>query len=291
MTNKHQQWYIRSAGEVSGPFNGSVIMNHLIVGRLTLRDEVSADQQHWLPLAEQPTLHPDTVDDDKAKRYLDERTGQDRRQQQRVLPPEAKQRRGERRAGEPAFEQDRRGLRWQLMQRFRERHERNMWPLLSTFVLLVLITIMAVLFPTTIPTPLPNCAAPAAPGVNWNNCLKSRADLNQADLSGAGLRNSQLGAASMMNTQLVNADLAYANLRYANLSYADLQGASLFGSNLSEADLSYADLRDADLAYADLSNARLGGSELSGARLDNAIWIDGRICAQGSTGECRLSEN
>lgn len=289
MTNKHQQWYVRSAGEISGPFNGSVIINHLIVGRLSMGDEVSPDQQHWLPLAEQTTLHPDTADDDKARRHLDERTGQDRRHTQRVVPPEARQRRGERRASEPAFEQNRRALRWQLMQRFQERHQRNWWPLLSTFVLLLLITIMAVLFPTTIPTPLPNCAAPAAPGVNWNNCLKSQATLNEADLSGAGLRNSQLGAASMMNTLLVNADLAYANLRFANLSYADLQGASLFGSNLSEADLSYADLSHADLAYADLSNARLGGSELAGARLDNAIWIDGRICAQGSRGDCLFS--
>lgn len=290
MTNKHGQWYIRSQGEISGPFNGSVITNHLIIGRLNLNDEVSADKQHWLPLAQQTALHPDSSDKDKARRFLDERTGLDRRKMQKTVPPEAKKRRGERRAGEPEIEQERRALRRHLMQKYRQRRERMFWPLLATFLFLLALTVMAILFPTTIPMPLPNCGAPAAPGVNWNNCLKSRADLSNTDMTGAEIRNSQLGSAKMMNMVLVDADIAYANLRHANLSYSDLRGVSLFGSNLSEADLSYADLTGADLAYADLSNAKLGGTELSGARLDHAIWIDGRLCAQGSTGECLFSE-
>ena len=286
MTYKHGQWYIRRQGVITGPFNGSVIINHLIVGRLSMQDEVSADKQHWLPLAKQTALHPGTDDDDKARRYLDERTGLDRRQQQQTPPPEAKQRRGERRADEPEIEQERRDLRRLLMQKYRQRHQKMFWPLLATFGLLLGLTLLAVLFPTTIPMPLPNCTAPAAPGVNWNNCLKSQAELANSDLTDAKLRNSLLSNANLMNSQLNNADFAYASLRHANLSYSNLRGAILFGSNLGEADLSNADLTGADLAYADLSNARLGGTELSGARLDNAIWIDGRVCGPGSTGEC-----
>lgn len=290
MTNMHRQWYIRSQEEISGPFNGSVITNHLIIGRLSLDDEVSVDKQNWLPLAQQTALHPDTNDTDKAKRFLDERTGLDRRKMQKTVPPEAKKRRSERRAGEPEAEQERRALRRQLMQKYRQRRERMFWPLLATAVFLLVLTVMAVLYPTTIPTPLPNCGAPAAPGVNWNNCLKSQVNLSHIDMTGAEIRNSQLESAQMMNMLLIDTDIAYANLRHANLSYSNLRGASLFGSNLSEADLSYTDLTDADLAYADLSNAKMGGSELSGARLDHAIWIDGRLCAQGSTGECLFSK-
>jgi hypothetical protein len=289
MTNKHGQWYIRREGEITGPFNGSVIMNHLIVGRLSMDDEVSADSKKWLPLAQQPNLHPDTASEDKARRHLDERTGLDRRQQQKASSEQLRQRRGERRSSEPDSEQERRDFRRQLMLRYRERSERMFWPLLITFVFLIAITLMAILFPTTIPMPLPNCSSPAAPEVNWNNCLKSQADLTNLDMRAAHLRNSHLNDARLMNTILVDADMAYANLRHADLSYSDLRSAILFGTNLTEADLSNADLSNADLAYADLTNAKLGGAELIGARLDNAIWINGRICAANSIGECRLA--
>lgn len=290
MTYKHGQWYIRKEGEVSGPFNGSVIINHLIVGRLSMADEVSADKQHWLPLEKQTALHPDSSHDDKIKRYLDERTGLERRQLQQAPPEDARQRRGDRRAVEPDIEQERRDLRRRLMAQYRQRRERMFWPLLITFSFLLVLTMLAVLFPTKIPIPLPNCSAPAGPAVNWNNCLKTEAQLNNLDMSNAKLRNSHLGNANMMNSQLQEADIAYANLRLANLSYSDLRGASLFGSNLSKADLSNANLNGADLAYADLSDAQLGGADLTGARLDNAIWLDGRICAEGSSGECLFSE-
>lgn len=288
MTNKHGQWYIRRQGEITGPFNGSVIINHLIVGRLNMDDEVSADSKVWLTLAELPDLHPDKAPEEKAKRRLDERTGLDRRKQQEPLSEHLKMRRGERRSNEPDGEQERRDFRRQLMTHYRERSERMFWPLLITFGFLIAITVMAILFPTTIPMPLPNCSSPAGPGVNWNNCLKSQSDLANLDMRAAHLRNSQLSDARLMNSVLAEADIAYANLRHADLSYSDLRSAILFGTNLSETDLSNADLTGADLAYADLTNAKLGGTQFDGARLDNAIWVDGQTCAANSIGECRL---
>lgn len=286
MNNTHGQWYIRKQGEISGPFSALVISKHLQIGRLSMDDEVSADSEHWLPLAKQPALHPAREDEDKVRRYLDERTGLDRRHQQKSPPREARKRRADRRSPEPEDTMSRRALRRYLMQQFRHRREKMFWPLLTTFVLLLALIILATLFPTTIPVPLPNCSAPPAPGVNWNNCLKPDLSLTGADLNGASLRNSQLANANLMNALLTNTDMAYANLHHANLSYSNLSDASLFGSNLTEADLSYADLRNADLAYADLSNAKLGGAELDGVRLDKAIWIDGSECAEGSVGQC-----
>lgn len=289
MNNTQGQWYIRKQGEITGPFTASVIRNHLLLGRLSMEDEVSADGQLWLLLAEQTSLHPSQEESDKRRRYLDERTGLDRRNKQSPPPREARKRRGERRAPEPEEEQSRRALHRYLMQQFCQRREKKFWPLLGTSGLLLALLGLAMLFPKTIPAPLPNCSTPAAPGINWNNCLKPSLSLIGADLSSASLRNSQLSDANLMNALLVNTDMAYADLHNINLSYSDLRHASLFGSNLSGADLSYADLSEADLAYANLNNARLGGAELKGTRLDKAIWIDGRECAEGSIGQCVLS--
>lgn len=286
MKPKHGQWYIRKDGEISGPFNGSVIINHLIVGRLSMRDEVSADKRHWLPLQHQTPLHPDTPDTDKAKRHLDERTGLDRREQQVTLPPEAKQRRGERRADEADIELERRELRRVLMQKYRNRHERMWWPLVITFLALVAITFLAVFYPTTIPAPLPNCAAPPSPEVNWNNCLKSDSQLAGADLTLAKLRNTDLTGAKMSNAALFGADIAYSNLRFADLSSSNIEKAILIGSNLTQADLSNANLTQADLSYADLTNANLSNAVLDGVRFDHAIWLNGQICAPESLGQC-----
>ncbi|MED5509817.1 MAG: pentapeptide repeat-containing protein [Pseudomonadota bacterium] len=289
MNDLHGQWYIRRQGEISGPFNASVISKHLQIGRLSMEDEVSADSEHWLPLAKQPLFHADSDKADRARRYLDERTGLDRRHKQKKPPREARKRRGDRRSPEPEETVSHRALRRYLMQQFRQRREKMFWPLLTTFALLLAIVMLATFYPSTIPVPMPNCTSPAAPGVNWDNCLKPELSLKGTDLSGASLRNSQMPQADLMNALLADVDLAYAKLTQANLSYSNLNNASLFGSDLTEADLSYANLSGADLAYADLSNARLGGAELKGARLDRAIWIDGRECAEGSTGECLLS--
>lgn len=286
MKAKHGQWYIRKDGEITGPFNGSVITNHLIVGRLSMRDEVSADKQHWLPLKQQARLHPDLPDADKAKRHLDERTGLDRRQLQITPPPEAKQRRGERRADEPDIELERRELRRTLMQKYRQRHERMFWPLLLTFSALLGLTLLAVFYPTTIPVPLPNCSAPPGPEVNWNNCLKSDSQLIGVDLTSAKLRNSELTGANLMNATLSGADIAYSNLRFANLSYSKLDNVILLGANLSQTDFANANLSQSDLSYADLTGANLANAKLDGVRFDHAIWINGQICAPDSIGTC-----
>jgi uncharacterized protein YjbI with pentapeptide repeats len=41
-------------------------------------------------------------------------------------------------------------------------------------------------------------------------------------------------------------------------------------------------MNDARLTEANLTNAKL-----TGARLDGAKWMDGRICKEGSIGECK----
>lgn len=87
-------------------------------------------------------------------------------------------------------------------------------------------------------------------------------DLVNADLAGRDLAGHRFD-----KHRIVNTDLAGARLR----------GASFKGSRLSNVDLSGADLREADFRGAKLVNV-----DLDGAQLEGALWIDGRVCRDGS---------
>ena len=287
MKKKNILWYSRQHGAIRGPFTGSVITNDIIIGRLSMSDEVSPDQKNWQIILTVPDLHPQTSNNDleKAKRHLDERNGFDRRLQN--APDQvAKRRVKDRRTDEDKFDIYRRQLRTKLMLKFRQQKPLLFWPLVATFSVLSIITVLALIFPKKLPISLADCLAPAAPEVNWSNCLKPRLNLQNKDLTNSQLRNSQLIGSNFMNTTFTGSDLAYADLRFTNLNYSQLQNTILLGSNLKNADLSYADLTNADLSYTDLTNANLGGSKLDNARFGNAIWIDGQLCAPQSIGQC-----
>jgi len=46
-------------------------------------------------------------------------------------------------------------------------------------------------------------------------------------------------------------------------------------------------LHQADLSDANLTNANLFDANLTNANLSGATWKDGRICGEGSIGECK----
>ena len=288
MKKKNILWYTRHHGTIRGPFTGSVITNDVIIGRLTMSDEVSPDLKNWQIILSVTELHPLNLsnDLDKAKRHLDERDGFDRRLQSTSEAHAAKRRVKDRRSNDDKFDIYRRQLRTRLMLKFRQQKPLLFWPLIATFTTLTIIVLLALIFPKKLPVSLADCSAPAAPEVNWSNCLKPRLDLQSKDLTNSQLRNSQLIGSNFMNATFTGSDLAYADLRFTNLNYTQLQNTILLGSNLKNADLSYADLTNADLSYTDLTNANLGGSKLDNVRFGNAIWIDGQLCAPQSIGQC-----
>ena len=55
---------------------------------------------------------------------------------------------------------------------------------------------------------------------------------------------------------------------------------------LRESNLAGANLQGANLSHADLHGASVQGLNLEGARLDQAVWVDGRICGANSIGRC-----
>jgi hypothetical protein len=145
-------------------------------------------------------------------------------------------------------------------------------------LVLVALTVGVSLIRPSEPMLTPDCAASPAPGVLFEGCRLSGADMTGASLARARMANAVLDAARMTEAHLLNADLRYANLAGADLSYARLDGAELKGANLRSADLTNADLSGADLSFADLSGARLGGARFDRTLLEGAIWPDGRPC-------------
>jgi len=293
MMKKISKWYTRKNGSVTGPFSKAVVSNNLLIGRLSLHDEVSADQQSWQLLLNIPELTSSVAIDeiDRAKRSLDERDGFDRRKLQEPPSEEILQKRKkERRTSENENDIEYRQLRTLLLKRYRQHKERLYWPLVALFSVMLISLTLAIAFPTKLPIPLPNCLTPVGPDINWNNCSKLKLDLHNQDLTGSQLRNSKFIGSNLWNTSFIDADLAYADLRFTNMSYSQLQNSKLIGANLQKADLSYADLSNADLSFADLTAANLGGSKLDNAIFDYAIWPDGETCALGSIGRCITAE-
>lgn len=86
---------------------------------------------------------------------------------------------------------------------------------------------------------------------------------------------------------LIGARLEGADLRGVDLSCADLRGAELEEADLRGANLTGANLKNADLEKANLKGAIIDGAVFKGADLDYTIWVNGRVCAEGSVGSCR----
>ena len=59
-------------------------------------------------------------------------------------------------------------------------------------------------------------------------------------------------------------------------------GGDLSGQNLLKAELAGADLSNANLSGADLKRVELTYTNLTGV-----TWVDGRTCAEGSSGDCK----
>jgi hypothetical protein len=288
-------WYVRRKGAVRGPFPAAQIKRYVLLGRVSESDEMSEDQVSWRPLFELPELIPEAIRHSADRKTLevlrrreDERSGTDRRSDDGPLPAAIRERRSgkDRRAPETATAIARQAAKSRLIQQGRRRREdyRPLW--MGTVLALVLIFTLGFWLVPAPDEDGPDCEAPPRPQVNWSNCRLEDLNAARQDLTGAKVRNAKLRQANLLGARLAGVDLAYSDVVKANLSYANLHGATLKGANLLGADLAYADLSDADLSYANLTGAVLGGAVLSGTQLDNAVWVDGSLCARGSVGQC-----
>jgi hypothetical protein len=301
--NEHPQqrvlWYTRRGGSIRGPFPEELVRRYVLLGRVGEGDEVSCDRTLWEPLSAHAELIPELVLDartsDEARERLmaarlreDERDVSERRGEGAPeVVHEERRGGGERRGPEPD---------WMVRyRRLRSRTLRDGAPQRTQYgVVVVIVALVAgLLWYAAMRGPGPaqrsgaKCNAAPAPGVNWSYCTLEGLRLVKADLSRANLRSVNLRGADLAGARLIEADLSYGSLGTADLAGADLTAARLVGTGLGGADLRGADLTRSDLSYANLRGARLAGARLTGADLDQAIWTDGRVCAEGSVGECR----
>jgi hypothetical protein len=286
------QWYVRKGGRTRGPLPAGQIEREILLGRIRENDDLSTDSEHWHPLRSLLQLVPEVMrhsDTEEGRQHLllarlrmDERL-HDRRGSG-YAPADTNRRHGDRRNVE-SFDV--------VTPRERdtgpaEKDERNL--LLPAAVIMIALFVLATYFLWYRPAPshgLRDCEAAPAPAVNWSGCDMPGRVLRRVDLSRANLSGTKLTGVDAHAAQLRAADLSFASLEEADLSSANLRAANLNGALLSGANLSLGDLRDADFGHASLQGANLHGAKLKGAKLGRAIWTDGRVCADGSVGECR----
>lgn len=271
----HQLWFVRHQGKVLGQFPLKEIRDGLNRGEIVAQDEISPDQANWLPLAQFPGLvkaevappPPNEDLDEDARKWHEERA--------------------------------KAAIRWETSPSHLQPVQVNQPnPLLKWGAGLLALAAVAGLgvFLTwqwqeageapppklTIAAPIPDCTMTPSPKVNWANCDKSGTLLHEAELSGANLSGAKLNSTDLSGSRLGGANLAGADLSYATLNNAQLVEAKLRGANLN-----FAELRGADLSAADLRDANLAEAQWEGAKLDGATWTDGRVCANGSVGQCQ----
>lgn len=314
-----QRWYTRRGDQVRGPFPAPQISRFILLGRIQDTDELSTDQRNWQKVTEVPILVPEelkaNLDDPEAAERLkiarmreDERNARDRRDFDEQGQPKQ-----ERRANDPGRRQSEeeavlrhREIKTAIAEAALQRKQHYFLRGVLTTVFLASVISAAWYYQPWQEQESADCNALAQPWVNWSNCLMEGVKLVTADLRGAKLRNANMGGADLRGAHLSGADIAYTNLVGANLSGAELHQVTMLGANMRSADLAGADLSGANLGYAilqntdlsnvnfsdaDLSNADLQGAtlktaNLTGAILDQAIWLDGSICAKGSVGKC-----
>lgn len=292
-------WYMRRRGKVRGPFPARQVTRHILLGRVREDDELSQDQNTWVPVHDCIDLIPEemkkleTEEDfqrlERARMREDERRDGSRRELTRRLSPGSIERRraSERRRVESEAMLRHRHLRTEVLrddEHGRRRLSLKVFAVLSTGLLLVIVMLYRLTPPLSVQTA--DCKAPPGPHVNWNNCRRVGLVAEGADLSGVWARNMDLTGAHLAGSRLIGADLAFATLNISDLRHADLRNARLTGAGLQRADLRGAVLAAVDFSYADLRGARLSNADLLDARFDNAIWVDGTQCAANSISHC-----
>lgn len=289
-------WYLRHDNRILGPFPAPQVAELIQTGEVSAEWEISLNGRDWLTIYEsgqfdEAILQIQDINEingnGHSRPWREERQkARQRWQGDADLVAQAPSRDPDRDASlRRAVADDQ--LRTDALMQAERRRRRSMIPLLLGAVALVVSGALIWLgqerngVQTEISS-LPNCAAPAKPGMNWSGCDKRGLDLNRLQA-----RNARLEKARLDDAQLNGADLTYALLTGASLRNVALSGAVLTGAEFGRADLSGADLARANLEYAVLKGANITGTRFEGAHLDKATWVDGRVCAQGSVGVCR----
>lgn len=271
MMENYRLWYIRRGEQVQGPFPEALICRYIVLGRIGNEDALSLDGHYWRQLHELPELIEATralmgvtegasADDAEwreeraraALRWLDDRKSPDPRGKgggAKIADAQNRRASGERRLTPETVEHHVYRENRAIFEAWnRMRQQRYGWAM-AFVTLSALLVLGAALF-----------MQPVRP-------VKVGLQILQADCTLPAARGVNWSGCNKEGELLVG---------------ADLRSAELLGTRLKSARMRYADLTQANLAQADLTNA-----DLTGARLGNAVWVDGRVCAEDSVSVCK----
>lgn len=305
-------WYTRRGREIRGPYPEAELKKFILLGRVSLNDQLSTDQFNWRPLSDYPELIPVEMRQDlsdpqnqnrlnEVRESLDER-GSDRREQDLAVDKDVREGGDRRKSDNTSVHQ---GLIQDLVMILRNPKDNIVFYMVSLGFFLACALLVKLLLMDRTHMINNDCLDPPAPKVNWNHCVFDSMKLRNLDLSGAVMIYGMFRHADMSRSRMHNADMSYSNfsgsiftgaqMKNAKLVGAILHSADFSGADLSGATLSTAMLQGADFRGARLKDTNLSGTILSGASmpknlenadLSGAIWVDNTFCAQGSVGRC-----
>lgn len=299
----NQLWYARRGEVVTGPYTSGQVSKYILLGRIRHNDELGIEQAtdetdktrlKWKRVSQRPELIPDVMrahsEDPMASerlkaafRWADERNYlTDEQKTQMNIPLYEGPERRKPESGAKLQHREFVSVRKKPVNK--KNYHVGGW-------LLIIISISAIVVLAMQRKPVTkiseiNCNAPAAPGVNWSNCQLQGMRLNNVDLTNAVIKNANLSNARLTQLQMMNTDLSYTNLSLSDLSGSDMRGAILVGALLRGANLANANFAGSNLSYVNFTGANIQNIHLANARLDEAIWVDGRLCLPGSVGRC-----
>lgn len=292
--NIRHTWYVRRSGRVTGPFLSGHIQRELLLGHFRSSDQVSHDQHTWTALGSHPELVPKILKADSDDPLVRDRLAAARRWADDGDQPSGSllSEQSDYDAEHPDFNHAggshdaHAALEEKLIQ---TRHDRWRNNIISLLILSVIAAAMYFYFSGTEPVsdePV-DCSILPVQGIDLSNCFLQGVSYAGMDISDAKLNNANLIGADLRGTRLNGSDLSYSVLSLAVAQGARLHGARMVGADFNGANLRDTDFSDADLSYANLYSADISGADLTGAKLDQAVWIDGRVCKGGSVGTCR----
>ena len=292
---KEPLWYIRRAGEVTGPYTAGLVERYVMLGRVDDASVLSPDKVHWAVLAEWPEWAaylekinaPEISDElmESRRRWEDERGGYDRRAQS-VAEVESNQRsRGDRRhieATEEIKSRQHRHQRTEAAKRYSLRAA-----MISIVVLVIFVSAYLALYRPSSTQILVDCSAQAAESLNWSYCDLQNLELTDVSLRHSNLQSANLTGAILDGVDLSASDMSFSVLTLAHIDNSQLSSSRIIGVSFRNSMINNTKFDNSDLTYADFSNAEFNNVSFEGARLDYAIWLDRRRCAAGSVGICR----
>lgn len=266
----YRLWYLRQRGKVQGPFPEALVCRFMVLGRVGERDEVSLDGEYWRAAEDVPELAEGVRallrvheiseldsewSEERARavlRWLDDRKSPDPRKRETIeaqLAERDKRSGVERRKTPETVEQHAyRIWRAEFENWMRQQRHRYFYAWVGIAAFVVIGVLFVLFYQPVNPVRVDL-------RLSRNDCAQPA----KAGVRWSGCRKD--------DTLLIG---------------VDLRGAELIGTSFRGTSLRQADLRQANLAQADLAHA-----DLRGARLSGAIWVDGRVCAEGSVGSCR----